>query len=120
MSRLISESAQQRLIEWLLSSDDTGVSSESMAAVALGVTKARRFGYDAPYDPGDFGRCYRLVKAVPELVEVFPAISKAVPIFAGILANWTELCALYERERPTGKCEELYNRIQQLRKESKA
>ncbi|WP_124485602.1 MULTISPECIES: hypothetical protein [unclassified Burkholderia] len=97
---------------WLVS-HDTGLSSETMAAIALGTTKRR--GLHAPHDPGDFGRCYRLVKAVPEVRNAFPRIAKMVKPFAGIVREWDALCEIYERDLPTGRSDELYRRIKELR-----
>ena len=90
------------VIYWLVS-DDTGVSSQTMAAIAIGAGDPRNFG--APYDADDFGRCYRLVKACPFIREHFGAIARVVPRFAPILAEWDELCALHERG--DGVCERL-------------
>jgi hypothetical protein len=118
MTALVHDGAVTHLIEWLFG-DDTGISSKSMAAVALGVTKTGRREFGAPHDPSDFGRCYRLVLAVPEIIDAFPAISKRVPVFTGILENWDELCALYERDLPTGRSNDLYNRIKELRGETR-
>lgn len=104
---------------WLISGD-TGISSETMAGIALGATPTPgnwRSEGDAPHDPSDFGRCYRLVKAVPSIRDDFGAIGKAVPAFAGILREWDALCVIYERDLPTGQSDDLYERIRELRKE---
>lgn len=111
---VISEDSKQKIIEWMFDGR-TGVSSETMAAIALGVKKRGAFGFDAPHDPSDFGRCYNLVKDVPEVKLAFGDISKKVPKFAGILANWEELCYLYERDFASGKSQDLYARIKDLR-----
>jgi len=92
-----------------------GVSSMSMAYIATGATMGQ---FDAPYDPSDFGRCYELIQVAPEIKDDFPKIAQLVPQFAGILQHWDELCTIYERDKPTGKSEELYQRIQQLRGET--
>ena len=99
------------IAEWFRGSD-TGVSSETMAAIALGAEKGR---FNAPYDPSDFGRCYRLVQKVPAIRNAFDRIGKLEPCFAGILLNWDELCGLYERDLHTGQSKELYRRIKELR-----
>jgi hypothetical protein len=117
MNALVHQEAIIRIAHWMLGGD-TGVSSKSMAAIAIGVEKGDVFGYDAPHDPSDFGRCYRLVLCAPEVIDAFPAITKKVPAFAGILANWDELCELYERDLSTGRSEDLYNRIKELRGDS--
>lgn len=82
----------KKLAGWFVSGD-SGVSSDSMAAIALGADEG---DFDAPYDSSDFGRCYRLVKAIPEIRESFTRISELIPVFRGILTNWDELCELYE------------------------
>src|SRR3546814_4100612 len=71
-----------------LAGDDVGTSSRTMVAIALGATEG---DFDAPHDPSDFGRCYRLVKAVPAIRESFLTISMRVPAFLRILHNWDEL-----------------------------
>lgn len=114
MRSLVHQEAAYRIIQWLFN-ENTGISSETMAAIALGTKRGDSFGQDAPHDPSDFGRCYRLVLAVPEIIDVFPVIAKSVPKFAGILKHWDELCALYERDLPTGKSTDLYNIIKELR-----
>ena len=102
------------LAEWFVSRE-TGVSSETMASIALGAEKGY---FDAPHDPSDFGRRYRLVKRVPNVRDHFVTIAQRVPVFAGILREWDALCRLYERDLPTGKSRELYDRIKLLRQEA--
>lgn len=93
-------------------SGDTGTSSETMAAIALGADSG---DFGAPYDPSDFGRCYRLVQAIPAIRDAFPRIAELVPAFAGILREWDALVAIYLRDLPSGKSGELYQRIKTLR-----
>lgn len=107
--------ALRRIGNWLLG-DDTGISSKTMAAIALGSDQGyMSWHVDAPHDPSDFARCYRLVQAVPEIRAAFPRIAERVPPFAGILERWDELCAVFDREAPTGRCVELYAMIKALR-----
>ena|ERR1700693_5653270 len=118
--RVHSEAAH-RLIQWKFG-DDTGVSSETLAAIALGVRRKSSFfhGEDCPHDSGDFGRCYRLVMHVPEILDVFPEIAKKVPSFKGILENWDELCLLYEQrgtDQDAGR--QFLLRLQELRSKTK-
>lgn len=113
MSTTLSPESLAQIGAWLVS-DDTGISSKTMAAIALGAT-GEGLDTDAPYDPGDFGRCLRLVSAVPELRASFDRIAAVEPRFAGILENWDELEAIYRRDLSTGKSKELYERIKTLR-----
>lgn len=96
---------------WLVGGDD-GISSVSMVAIALGATKG---DFDAPHDTGDFGRCYRLVAAIPQIKSYFPRIGELVPAFAGILDEWDDLVEIYLRDSPSGRSDELYKRIKELR-----
>ena len=102
-----------RYIEWALS-DDVGISSKTMLAIHCGVTIE---DLDAPYDPSDFGRCYRLVQHIPEIKNSFSAIAAAVPDFAKIIEHWDELCSLYDIEikNKDGRAPKLYKRIKELR-----
>lgn len=81
-----------RELEWLLG-HDTGISSLTICAVLSGkhgiaAEVARgHFGADIPHDPADFGRCYRLLQAIPEwrarLEEVAPRPTRSgCPSFA--------------------------------------
>ncbi|RQS39746.1 hypothetical protein [Burkholderia sp. Bp8990] len=113
--KTLSVKAQRALGNWFVG-DDTGISSTTMAAIALGATNSSGLSsFDAPYDPADFGRCYRLVTAVPEIREFFPRIGKKVPAFRGILREWDDLVKLFKRDQKSGRSDELYQRIKQLR-----
>lgn len=79
-------------IEWLLS-DDTGISSETICAVMTGSTIPRA---DVPYDSGDFGRCYRLLKLFPEWVERMPEVGQKFPEWGPMVAEWQKLTSMYE------------------------
>jgi hypothetical protein len=114
MSKSLSTQAQSELGNWLLNGN-VGISSKTMAAIALGATDMSGWKVDAPHDPADFGRCYKLVQAVPEIRAHFPRIAKKVKPFAGIIREWDELARIYERDKPKGESPELYNRIRELR-----
>ncbi|QHM71648.1 hypothetical protein [Mixta intestinalis] len=99
--------------QWLVRGD-TGLSSETMAAIWLGA-KSGRFSF--PRDPSDFGRCWRLVEKVPAIRKAFPRICAVYPPIAPYLENWDELSRLYvaATEHGTGKAPELYQRMIALR-----
>ena len=107
--------------EWALGGD-TGVSSLTIYSVMTGHRWAG-WGcrdFDAPYDPADFGRCYRLLKLFPHWRPRLGEVAAACPRFAGIVREWNALCELWEKESPTGTCPQLYARIQELRAEDTA
>lgn len=107
----MNDSERTSILNWMRSGD-TGVSSETMALIATGATEG---DFDAPYDPADFGRCYRLVKANPVIKESFLNISALVPQFTPILLNWDKCCKIFERDFPTGKSDELFKMINKWR-----
>lgn len=110
------------LAAWL-ASDDTGLSSRFMArqlapVADVGTVPDERPWFDEdehyPRDPADFGRCVRLLDAVPELrpyIDVMAGYSKQ---WAAIVGAWDELEALYREEYPSGKAPRLYARMEQL------
>lgn len=86
------------LIEWL-ASDDTGLSSLFMASKLTGMFKAK---YAYPHDPADFGRCLRLVEAVPKLESKIRDMSQHGKEWAVVAANWhewAEVCRAGEGRR---------------------
>jgi hypothetical protein len=111
------------LLQWL-ASDDTGVSSRYMAA-ALAAAAGRTFypglaGYEYrdpyPHDPGDFGRCVRLLDAAPELRPHLAALAdpRHGPVWNAITAEWETLEAWYRMDLSTGRSDRLYARLREL------
>jgi hypothetical protein len=111
------------LARWL-ASDDTGLSSECLARhlaplAGIDVPVGGR-GTDYPLDPFDFGRCLRLLEAVPEL---HPHLARAADIsrqWAALVARWEELEGLYREEHPSGTAPKLYRRMREIIEGSEA
>ena len=105
-------------IEWLLS-NDTGISSKTICAVMtnskIGIDTSLP---DIPYDPADFGRCYRLLKLFPEWRPRLPEVAAWFAAWEPMVAAWDELTNLYEEEikNESGVAPKLYERMQELRK----
>lgn len=98
-----------KMLEWSLSSD-TGASSKAMLRSALTKTPGA-----IPHDPSDFGRCHRLMLAVPELRGYFPQMKANCPRLTPYLDNWDELKALYERAQTDQRSQQaLYARLKEL------
>lgn len=87
---------KDQLIKWFVSGD-TGVSSEAIAAQMTGNTTGRTFG-DYPSDNGDFGRCYRLLKAVPEFRGRIGEMAARSEQWAALVECWDELERLHETD----------------------
>lgn len=105
-----------RILEWQ-TQNKVGVSSASMAAVAVGLGKPFYGSYfQHPYDPADFNRCVNLVNTIPEIREHFDAIGQKIPAFKNILENWDELKNLLDEEKRNadGRAPKTYARMKQL------
>jgi hypothetical protein len=94
---------------------DTGISSEAIWRHMTGLQRSA-WGMSPPRDPADFGRCYRLLSA-PWAAEWRARIGEMAqyPGWAGLVARWDELEALYREERPTGEAPKLYAAMQEAR-----
>jgi hypothetical protein len=75
-----------------LTSDDTGLSSRYMASV-LGGWECE---YNHPHDLDDFGRCSRLLKAVPEFRSKLERMRTKSPQWTALMDIWEEVEALIE------------------------
>lgn len=75
-----------------IETDDVGSSSKYMAAVGRGMPDSEVVSY--PRDGADFGRCYKLLRATPEIIWVLamPKIAEhGGPVWKLLVENWTEL-----------------------------
>lgn len=98
-------------IAWV-NNGDTGTSSLTIWSVMMGRPSQRA---DIPYDPSDFGRCYRLLCIMPSWRSRLAEVATAHPKWRPFVDSWDELTALYEAEEPSGRCPKLYERMQELR-----
>ena len=105
-----------RLFHWLMG-NDTGISSRTIASAITGMQLSEN--YDIPYDPSDFGRCYRLLKKIPEWQELMMhKVVIAFPYWKPFIDHWKEMEQLYEKELPSGVAPILYKLMQQLVEEA--
>ncbi|NCN44771.1 MAG: hypothetical protein GW898_10720 [Thiomicrospira sp.] len=74
---------------WMMTGS-TGLSSEYMAAIALGAD-LDKIGMDYPYDRGSFGRCLGLLNVAPGVREFFPKIATTSEQWRLIIENWDSL-----------------------------
>lgn len=87
--------AQRKTIEWL-ASGETGLSSETMAFwIAFDIKREDRHH---PLDPADFGRCLRLLEAVPEMRPHLHRMCEVSKPWAAIAARWDEIEACHIEE----------------------
>lgn len=68
-----------------LASDDVGASSKYMASVLRG---KHHVNYAHPHDAADFGRCVRLLDAVPEFRPLVNTMANKSPEWARLVDCW--------------------------------
>jgi len=93
---------------------DTGASSKALCRLLAGwadFTEPRC--NPAPRDPDDFGRCHRLLRAIPGWRERVGEAARMAK-WIKIAPAWNELEALYLEELPTGRAPRLFARLQEL------
>jgi hypothetical protein len=109
--------------DWLRSGD-CGVSSRTI----YGLLGDDRAGWaaqlDAPYDPADFGRCYRLVRRFGWRGRLHEVAARC-PAWRPFVERWDDLCRQFEEEgRPDAvgfptveRLPVLYEMIRQIREQ---
>jgi hypothetical protein len=97
-------------------SRDTGTSSATIWHVFTG---QRLYGndFDVPYDPDDFGRCYRLLKLCPEWEAQLEDVAERFPKWKRFVIKWPKLKELYEEALKTGDGNRMYEFMWKLRQE---
>lgn len=116
----------QKAIEWIIS-DDIGISSKVIFAVMMGINPENIRDKSTPCDPSDFGRCYRLLKLIPDWQNRIDELRKVdygyysmndnshySNLWGKFVDNYKKMCELYEEELPTGKAPKLYEFMQSI------
>lgn len=103
-------------MDWL-QGPDTGISSKCIWHVMMGTVDPRDTCH--PWDPDDFGRCYRLLEAFPKWRARLHEVSARFPRWTALVREWDALTQLWEEESPSGRCPKLYRRMKELIEESK-
>lgn len=105
-----------KVLRWQ-TSGNVGVSSATMASIALGL-KRNIYGssFDAPSDTSDLRRCMLLVEEIPEIREHFDKISVVCKQFAPIIKEWDSLIEMLKAEISTGNgsAPKTYKRMKKL------
>lgn len=83
----LSEIASSQVLDWL-ANGRVGLSSKTMAMIALGLPAKR---IDHPHDPDDLNRCLLLLEAAPGVRDIFPKIAQSSKVWAALIANWNEI-----------------------------
>lgn len=102
--------------QWIVG-NDTGLSSKTIWAVMMGVEPYRS---STPIDASDFGRCHRLLKAIPAWRGRLGEVAQKYPAWGPLVAAWDELEALYEATSPTSDAgQKLYKCMRELTDEGR-
>lgn len=109
------------LAAWL-ASDDTGISSLTMAAVMYqdGKLRSDPKQWCHPWDVSDFGRCHRFLEAVPGSRDLLPKMRDISPVWAALVDHWDQITTLYLEEKAvSSKAPKCYALINQLVEENR-
>jgi len=101
-------SVEKRAAEWIVSGD-TGVSSEAIWAVMMGVNAEWA---SVPWDSEDFGRCLRLIEKIPEWKKRLPEVVEKHSSWKGVVRFWDEIETRYR----TGVFFDVTHFVEQLEK----
>jgi len=82
----------EKAIQWI-ASGDVGASSRTMWNCLIG---NKDFVINTPFDPSDFGRCYRLLEFVPEWKSEIYKLKSLSKNWSVLVDNWDELTRMYE------------------------
>jgi hypothetical protein len=93
-----SKSLQERAL-WWIANGETGSSSKTMWNCFMG---AANFEINHPYDPDDFKRCYKLLKAVPEWNTHLYKLKPLSRQWSNLVDNWDKLTEMYELNEKEG------------------
>lgn len=100
---IVKASTGMGLTAWL-DSDDVGMSSKFMASVLSGQFKAE---FAIPYDPADFGRCVRMIQAIPELEQQIGEMRKHGRMWTAVADNWARWSEMLDEGQNKALYEEM-------------
>jgi hypothetical protein len=112
---MIANKREMKKIGTWLVDGDTGLSSESMAAVALGGSPSI---VHHPHDPSDFRRCVNFLESCIDPSNRHSLLLQMAHFTAPwhrITANWFTLMAIYKKEKKQHRAPELYERMNALK-----
>lgn len=107
------ENQEKKITKWLIEGD-VGLSSKTMASIALG-DEGCEINY--PHDPSDFRRCYLFLSQCIDwrnhksLLDKLATLSKE---WSSIRDNWIELLDLYNQEREKKSAPKLYKKMKEI------
>ena len=88
-----SEGLTKRAMQWK-EHGETGASSNAMWHCLM---EDSNFIICHPWDPDDFGRCYKLLQAVPEWKNELHKLKSLSLVWSRLVDNWDVLTEMYEK-----------------------
>lgn len=73
--------------------------------------------HSIPWDPADFGRCHRLLQAIPEWEGRIEEVAVQYPEWRPFVDNWPKMKEIYECDEPTERSPDLYNMMLALQRQ---
>lgn len=99
--------------EWI-TGHDTGTSSKAIYRHMKGLPRDPSHRDNYPFDPDDFGRCYRLLTLSPDWRARIVEMGRYSTEWAALSLAWDELTALWEEESVGKRAPKLYARMHEL------
>lgn len=108
---------------WWYENGERGVSAETLLAnfitvqgnlAAMKIKKRPRSEWGHPHDPSDFGRCHKLLEALPELREHLDQMKDVSRVWSNLVDNWDKLTAMLQEQLTTGKRNGMYEFMKEL------
>jgi len=101
----------QQAVDWI-ASGEIGNSSKTLWCFFMDATT---YNTNVPYDSGDFGRCYKLLKAVPLWRKELHRAKVISPTWNDLIEVWDKLEKLYEKGQTERKFhDKLYNELRKI------
>lgn len=88
------ETIHQRAL-WWISNGEVGMSSKTIWHCFMSGTN-KPFEVNHPYDPDDFSRCYKLLKAIPEWRKQLDRMKPLSKQWENLVNNWDKLTEMFE------------------------
>ncbi|MBP9794118.1 MAG: hypothetical protein KBC56_08980 [Flavobacterium sp.] len=90
-------SVNQKMNFWL-ANGERGISANTIFQTISGV-QALKGNPSHPHDPDDFGRCYKLLQAIPEWRSQMNKLRRLSIAWDNLVENWDKLTEMYEQNK---------------------
>lgn len=95
----LEETVNQRALWWIANGEVGNSSKTIWNRFMSGDNKP--YPVNHPYDPDDFSRCYKLLKAIPEWRQQLDRMKPLSSAWSNLVDNWDKLTDMYEQNEKT-------------------